>query len=86
VASNLDTLAWVHRARGDLNTAANILKRAVKAEPRDPMFHYHLGIVQTELGRKGEAEASLKRALEIDSKFRGADDARQRLEKLAAVR
>ncbi len=82
----LDTLGWVYRARGDLQMAAKTLGRAIAARPQVAVFHYHLGIVQSELGRKAEAEASLKRALELDPKFRGADDARQRLQKLAAGR
>jgi tetratricopeptide (TPR) repeat protein len=83
--SMLDTLGWVYRARGDLQMAAKTIGRAIAARPQVAVFHYHLGIVQSELGRKAEAEASLKRALELDPKFRGADDAQQRLQKLVAA-
>ena len=86
VPTTLDTLGWVHRAQGNLEAAAKALDRAIAAQPRNPVFHYHLGIVRSDQGRKAEARKSLERALEIDPKFRGADDARQRLEKLKAAR
>ena len=86
VPATLDTLAWVYRARGNLEAAAKTLDRAIAAQPGNPVFHYHLGIVQSDQGRKAEAQASLRRALEIDPKFRGADDARTRLEKLGSRR
>jgi tetratricopeptide (TPR) repeat protein len=79
-----DTLGWVHRARGDLPTAARLIEEAVKLDPRDPTIRYHLGIVQAELGRKSAAIAAFKQALEISPNFRYAKDARARLQELGA--
>jgi len=86
VATGLDTLGWVQRARGNLDLAAKSIAQAVELQPRNPTLHYHLGIVLAEQGRKAEAAAALKRALDIDAKFKHADDARERLKQLPASR
>lgn len=86
VAPTLDTLGWVHRARGDLDKAAMTIERAIVIQPGNPIFHYHLGIVRSEQDRRSEAERSLRRALEIDPKFRFAEDADRRLQQLATKR
>ena len=80
----LDTLGWVQRARGDLASAKASIDRAVAIRPRDPTYHYHLGIVLAEQGKTREARASLERALELNAKFKHAEDARQRLKRLGA--
>ncbi len=78
----LDTLGWVHHARGELDQAIPVLQKALAKQPQRADFHYHLGVVYAEQGRRPEAVAALKKALEIGKKFSGADDARRQLEKL----
>lgn len=79
----LDTLGWVHHARGELDPAIVMLEKAVtKPSPRAD-FYYHLGVVYAEKGRRPEAVAALKKALEIDKKFAQAEDAHRQLEKLS---
>lgn len=78
----LDTQAWVQRAAGDLDSASKTLLKAIAAQPKNPAFHYHLGIIQSEQGLNKEASASFKQALEINAQFPQADDARERLGKL----
>ena len=79
-----DTLGWVYRARGDLAKSAKTLEEAARLEANDPVIQYHLGIVYSELGRKADAVASLKHALDLSPDFRYAADARTRLTELGA--
>lgn len=84
--SSHDTLGWVLRAKGDLNGAVKWVSKAIAVNRHNPVYHYHLGILQAERGQTAEAERSLKRALDLDPKFRQADDARQRVAQLASKR
>lgn len=77
-----DTLGWVHRARGELELAAKAIETAVAANPKQPSFRYHLGVVYAEQGKTKEAATELQRALELDKNFRYAADARTRLQAL----
>ncbi|HTP35441.1 MAG TPA: tetratricopeptide repeat protein [Candidatus Acidoferrales bacterium] len=78
-----DTLAWVRRARGELDQAARLLEQVSATNPPQGEFYYHLGIVYSEQGRNAEASAALKKALSLGS-FGEAEDARQRLARLTA--
>jgi predicted Zn-dependent protease len=43
--------------------AADLFGRAAKAQPRDPVFAFNLGLTLSRLGRDGEAEMALRTAL-----------------------
>ena len=77
-----DTLAWISYHRGDLRSAIEILKKCVEKEPRNPVFHYHLGMSYFKTGDKANAKASLSEALHLDPVFPGADEARSTLGKM----
>lgn len=79
----LDTLAWVYRARGELEKAADTLTQATALEPPQAMIWYHLGVVQAELQHNKEAIEALQRALAVQADFPEAEDARRRLAALA---
>ena len=74
-----DTLGWVHRARGELDKAADVLQKATKIEPQQSMIWYHLGIIQVERKKTKDAAAALRQALQIQQNFPESDDARKRL-------
>ncbi len=78
----LDTLGWVHHARGELDQAVPVLEKAVAKQPQRADFQYHLGVVYAEKGQGKEAVASFKKALEIGKPFPGAEDTHRQLEKL----
>ncbi len=82
-AANHDTLGWAYRARGELTRAAASLKRAAELDPKDPVIHYHRGVVYGEQQKLGEAREALQHALSLDQTFEGAADARQRLSSLS---
>jgi hypothetical protein len=52
---------------------------------KNPLFYYHLGMIQDALGDKAAARSSLQQALDINSHFsiRYAPEARQMLDKLS---
>jgi tetratricopeptide (TPR) repeat protein len=76
-----DTLGWVHRARGELDKAADVLQKAAKIEPQQAVIWYHLGIIQAERKKTKDA-AALKQALQMQQNFPESEDARKRLAEL----
>lgn len=79
---SLDTLGWVHRARGELDQAAAALEKAVAKQPQRVSFVYHLGVVYSEKGERKEAVAAFRKTLAIAKNSPDAEDARRQLEKL----
>lgn len=77
-----DTLGWVRRARGELDEAAKVFEAAA-ANSDLADIPYRLGIVYSEQGRKREAVAAFKKALEIDNNFANAADAESRIDALS---
>jgi len=75
VTTLVDTLGWVHYARGELDLAAKAIEKAVADNPKKASFRYHLGVVYLEQGKKREAAATLEKALELDKNFQSAPDA-----------
>jgi Flp pilus assembly protein TadD len=45
-------------------------------------LHYHLGVIQMETGRNGDARDNLRKALQLKPDFSEAMDAKQRLKQL----
>lgn len=58
----LDTLAWVHRSRGELDRAAAVMQQAIKLA-ESPSLYYRLGVIEKEKGDSAAAIAALERAL-----------------------
>ncbi|MGA2930451.1 MAG: tetratricopeptide repeat protein, partial [Solirubrobacteraceae bacterium] len=49
--------------------AAERLEQAIRAGPASPVFHMHLGLAQSAVGRAREAEASFRQALELQPDY-----------------
>lgn len=45
-----------------------------------PEYHHHMGLALEALGRNDEAAVAFARALQLDAKFKNADEARRELE------
>jgi tetratricopeptide (TPR) repeat protein len=86
----LDTLGLVRFKRGETRQALEHLEAAVRISSEDLFVHYHLGLVQAELGLLGAAEISLVTALKkirVQKKQAGDDSETVLIEKaLAEVR
>lgn len=74
-----DTLGWVHIKKQRARLGLPHLEAALKADPRNPAIHYHLGVAYDQMGELGKARQSLTEALRLGSTFPGSDDARNLL-------
>jgi Tfp pilus assembly protein PilF len=79
----LDTYGWATFKSGDAPGALKILTKASVSAPQSAATLYHLGEVQWALGDGAAAKASLAQSLKLSTSFRGANEARARLDKLA---
>jgi Tfp pilus assembly protein PilF len=77
-----DTLAYVYYKKGMGGFSLPLLEQAIQAQPRNPVYRYHLGLVHAQAGEDAKARKALQAALDLDPKFPGADDARQVMSKL----
>jgi tetratricopeptide (TPR) repeat protein len=77
-----DTLAWAYYHKGAYPLAIDLLKEALKTLPKNPTYHYHLGLAYQKSGNKELAREHLKRALELSLPATAADKARQALTEL----
>lgn len=64
----LDTLGWVYYRKGIYGQALWYLEDASTIEPRNPLIHFHLGLVYLAMGEKTKAAANLGQALALDLK------------------
>jgi tetratricopeptide (TPR) repeat protein len=77
-----DTLGWVYYKKNVFSRAIVYLKEANDKIQNNPMTRYHLGMAYYKNGEKENAKRELKKALELDSKFEGAEEAKEVLSKL----
>ena len=64
--STADTLAWAYYYKSMYREAESTLEPAVKLQPGNPSFHYHLGMIYDKLGKKDVAREELNRALRLE--------------------
>jgi tetratricopeptide (TPR) repeat protein len=77
-----DTLGWVYVKRGLPALAIAPLQQAISKDPKNPLYHYHLGAAHAKAGDRDRARLSLQKALEISKTFDGAADAQRTLDGL----
>jgi Tfp pilus assembly protein PilF len=73
----LDTLGWVRYKNKQSALAVQALTRSVEQDPRSAVYRYHLGLAHAQAGDVPLAREALRRALELDANFDGAEDARR---------
>jgi Predicted N-acetylglucosaminyl transferase len=81
-----DTLGWVYYLNGLYDKAAAELETAVSGATWNPTIRYHLGMVYYKQGLQRKALAEMERALNVDSTFPEADEAREIIEKIIVNR
>ena len=84
VAAVQDTLGW-SITRWVTHRAVAALTESVSREPRNPMYHYHLGLAHRLAGDAPRAQQALERALSVSSNFAASADARRVLAELVAA-
>ncbi len=80
----LDTYGWVSLKNGKTGDALAALESVVGMEGAIPEMHFHLGMAYLAAGRTEEARRELEKAVENDARFKGLEQAKAELEKLAA--
>ena len=74
-----DTLGWVYYKKDLGSLAVRAFKESLQRDPKNPIYHYHLGLAYLASKDLPNGRASLERALTIQPNFDGAADARTRL-------
>jgi Flp pilus assembly protein TadD len=77
-----DTLAWVYYAKGNFNSAKDLLESTLKTSPENQALHYHLGMTYMKLNDKGNAQLHLKKAQSLGPNTKFGKDAGAQLQKL----
>jgi Tfp pilus assembly protein PilF len=70
----LRRLSFAYLGAGQLQQALDPLLRATQTDPSDPGAWYDRGLVETDMGRDGDAIRSLRRANELDPEYAAAED------------
>ena len=73
----LDTLGWVYYKKELYDSAITEFKGSIEKYSGNPMFHYHLGLAYNKKWDYANAVKSLNKALELDTNFDGAEEARK---------
>jgi len=60
-----DTLGWVYIKKKLNDNAITIFKELTSRKPKNPQYHYHLGVAQFQKGDRSGARQSLQTALSL---------------------
>ena len=80
--SSADTLGWAYYHKGVYNSAINLFKEAVKKEPENATYNYHLGLAYARNGQAAQARQQLDRVVKIKPDSSEANDLKQALAQL----
>jgi tetratricopeptide (TPR) repeat protein len=78
-AGVIDTLGWVYYKRQLPTLAIPAFRASIEKDPRNPYYHYRLGLAFYRTGARDQAREALAKAVALDPNFQGADDARKKL-------
>jgi tetratricopeptide (TPR) repeat protein len=76
-----DTLGWVHVKRGEWRDAISAFERAIVKNPRNAVYHYHLGFALLNGDDRAKAAIALEQALTLGLTGADAVAARAALDK-----
>jgi len=77
-----DTLGSAYAKKGLASMAVPEFLFSVNADPRNPLFLYHLGLAYLQAGDRLKARGAFERALALNKPFEGKDDAQKKLASL----
>jgi len=78
----MDTLGWIYYKKELYDGAILELEDSAKKLPENATVRYHLGMAYYKKGDKDRAREELKKALELNKNFEGADEAKKVLSEL----
>ncbi len=76
-ANSADTLGWAFYHKHVYTSAINLFKEAVKKEPNNALFNYHLGLAYAKSGQAALARQQLDRVMKIKPNFPDVDELRR---------
>lgn len=77
-----DTLGWIYYKKDLAGLAVPPFEKSVELDPRNPIFHFHLGLAYLKTGDSAKARVALQEALALAPNFAGATEAKQVLASL----
>ena len=77
--NSADTLGWAFYHKHVYTSAINLFKEAVKKEPDNALFNYHLGLAYAKSGQAALARQQLDRVVKIKPDFPKIEELRQAL-------
>jgi tetratricopeptide (TPR) repeat protein len=75
--NSADTLGLAFYQKHVYTSAINLFKEAVKKEPDNAIFNYHLGLAYAKSGQAALAKQQLERVVKINPNFRDVDELRR---------
>jgi cellulose synthase operon protein C len=75
--NSADTLGWAYYHKGVYTSAIDLLKEAVKKDPGNATFNYHLGLAYAKNGQASLARQQLDRVVKIKPGSSEADELRR---------
>jgi tetratricopeptide (TPR) repeat protein len=75
--NSADTLGWAYYHKGVYDSAINLFKEAVKKDPENATYNYHLGLAYARNGQANQARQQLERVLKIKPDYADAEKLRQ---------
>jgi tetratricopeptide (TPR) repeat protein len=78
-----DTLAWIYYKRKLFDSALPLVQEALKNNPENANYRYHLAAILNGQGRKDQAKAEIGKALKMNAALREQPDVRQLLNELS---
>jgi tetratricopeptide (TPR) repeat protein len=79
-----DTLGWVYYHKGLYKMSIRLLEDALRAEPQNALYHFHIGLAYSKIDDRPQARLHLRRALAIEPNSAQADLARKQLQDLGS--
>jgi tetratricopeptide (TPR) repeat protein len=77
VPGSADTLGWAYYYQGAYTSAIDTLQQAVDEDPKNPNFHYHLGMAYEKANNYAMAKKQLEYTLQISPNYSHADEIRK---------
>jgi tetratricopeptide (TPR) repeat protein len=75
--NSADTLGWAFYHKHVYTSAIGLFKEAVKKEPDNALFNYHLGLAYAKSGQAALARQQLDKVVKLKPNFPGVDELRQ---------
>ena len=78
----MDTLGWVYYKKGLYDSAISEFNDCLQKLPDNATVIYHLGMAYYKKGDSEKARSNLEKALSLNKKFSGADEAKRVLSEI----